>query len=58
LLARLIDCCTELGCRQMIAVIGGSDTWPSLRLHAALGFARIGVLPAVGLKFGSGSTSC
>jgi len=53
LLARLIDCCTELGYRQMIAVIGGSDTWPSLRLHAALGFARIGVLPGVGLKFGS-----
>jgi phosphinothricin acetyltransferase len=53
LLAQLIDRCTELGYRQMIAVIGGSDTWPSLRLHAALGFARIGVLPAVGLKFGS-----
>jgi len=53
LLARLIDRCTEVGHRQMIAVIGGSDTWPSLRLHTALGFARIGVLPAVGFKFGS-----
>ena len=53
LLTRLLDRCTELGYRQMVAVIGGSDTWPSLRLHAALGFARIGVLPAVGFKFGS-----
>jgi L-amino acid N-acyltransferase YncA len=53
LLTNLIERCTELGYRQMVAVIGGSDTWPSLRLHAALGFARIGVLPAVGFKFGS-----
>jgi L-amino acid N-acyltransferase YncA len=53
LLANLIDRCAELGYRQMVAVIGGSDSWPSLRLHAALGFARIGVLPAVGFKFGS-----
>jgi L-amino acid N-acyltransferase YncA len=52
LLATLIDRCTELGYRQMVAVIGGSDTWPSIRLHAASGFTRIGVLPAVGFKFG------
>jgi phosphinothricin acetyltransferase len=36
----------------MVAVIGGSDTWPSIRLHAALGFTRVGTLPAVGFKFG------
>ena len=53
LLATVLDRCAELGYRQMVAVIGGSDTWPSLRLHAALGFTRIGVLPAVGFKFGS-----
>ena len=53
LLASLLDRCAQLGYRQMVAVIGGSDTWPSLRLHAALGFARIGVLPAVGFKFDS-----
>jgi len=53
LLTAVLDRCTELGYRQMVAVIGGSDTWPSIRLHAALGFARIGVLPAVGFKFGS-----
>jgi L-amino acid N-acyltransferase YncA len=53
LLATVLDHCGELGYRQMVAVIGGSDTWPSIRLHAALGFTRIGVLPAVGFKFGS-----
>ena len=53
LLANVLDRCTELGYRQMVAVIGGSDTWPSIRLHAALGFTRIGILPAVGFKFGN-----
>jgi L-amino acid N-acyltransferase YncA len=53
LLATVLDRCAELGYRQMIAVIGGSDTWPSIRLHAALGFTRVGLLPAVGFKFGS-----
>src|SRR5215471_3016081 len=52
LLTALLDRCAELGYRQMIAVIGGSDTWPSIRLHAALGFTRTGLLPAVGFKFG------
>ena len=52
LLATLLDRCAELGYRQMVAVIGGSDTWPSIRLHAALGFTRVGTLPAVGFKFG------
>ena len=53
LLATLLDRCGELGYRQMVAVIGGSETWPSIRLHAALGFTRVGVLPTVGFKFGS-----
>jgi phosphinothricin acetyltransferase len=52
LLATMLARCAELGYRQMVAVIGGSDTWASIRLHAALGFTRIGVLPAVGFKFG------
>jgi phosphinothricin acetyltransferase len=52
LLTTLLDRCAELGYRQMVAVIGGSDTWPSIRLHAALGFTRVGTLPAVGFKFG------
>jgi L-amino acid N-acyltransferase YncA len=52
LLSALIECCSELGYRQMVAVIGGSDQWPSIRLHEALGFTRTGLLPAVGFKFG------
>jgi phosphinothricin acetyltransferase len=52
LLGSLLERCAELGYRQMVAVVGGSDTWPSIRLHERLGFARIGVLPAVGFKFG------
>jgi phosphinothricin acetyltransferase len=53
LLGSLLDRCAELGYRQMVAVVGGSDTWPSIRLHAALGFTQVGVLPAVGFKFGA-----
>ena len=53
LLATLLDRCGELGYRQMVAVIGGSETWPSIRLHTALGFTQVGLLPAVGFKFGS-----
>jgi L-amino acid N-acyltransferase YncA len=53
LLSELIDRCAALGYRQMVAVIGGSDQWPSIRVHAALGFARVGVLPAIGFKFGA-----
>ena len=52
LLARVIERSSELGYRQMIAVIGGSETLPSIRLHAALGFAHIGLFPGVGFKFG------
>ena len=53
LLSELTERCAALGYRQMVAVIGGSDQWPSIRLHAALGFARVGVLPAIGFKFGA-----
>jgi L-amino acid N-acyltransferase YncA len=53
LLSALIEGCAELGYRQMIAVIGGSDQWPSIRLHQALGFTRAGFLAAVGFKFGA-----
>jgi L-amino acid N-acyltransferase YncA len=52
LLVPVIERVTEQGYRQMIAVIGGSETLPSIRLHAALGFAHIGVFPGVGYKFG------
>jgi phosphinothricin acetyltransferase len=52
LLTEVIERVTRQGYRQMIAVIGGSETLPSIRLHAGLGFAQIGVFPAVGFKFG------
>src|ERR1700749_4961438 len=52
LLSTLIERCCELGYRQMVAVIGGSDQGPSIRLHEALGFRRAGLLSAVGFKFG------
>lgn len=52
LLTPLLARCTELGYRQMVAVIGGRETTASIRLHEALGFAHMGVLSAVGFKFG------
>jgi phosphinothricin acetyltransferase len=52
LLSLVVARCTELGYRQMVAVIGGSETIASIRLHRALGFAHAGLLPAVGFKFG------
>ena len=52
LLAPVIERCTELGYRQMVAVIGGRETVASIRLHEALGFKHIGVFPAIGFKFG------
>jgi phosphinothricin acetyltransferase len=51
LLQPLLARCMELGYRQMVAVIGGRETIPSIRLHEALGFTHVGVLPAVGFKF-------
>lgn len=52
LLSEMIECCTELGYRQMIAVIGDSGNEASIGLHAKHGFADAGMMPAVGFKFG------
>jgi phosphinothricin acetyltransferase len=52
LLAALIAGCEAQGCRQMIAVIGDSQNLASIRLHEKFGFARTGLLPSVGWKFG------
>ena len=52
LLEALIVECERRGFRQMLAVIGDSANHASIGLHAACGFERIGVLPAVGWKFG------
>jgi len=52
LLSALIDACGALGLRQICAVIGDSGNAASIGLHAALGFERKGVFPAMGYKFG------
>jgi L-amino acid N-acyltransferase YncA len=52
LLAALIARCEAGEWQQMIAVIGDSANAPSIGLHAALGFRRVGTLHAVGFKFG------
>ncbi len=52
LLADLIDKCTALGFRQMVAVIGDSGNAPSIGVHAALGFRHAGTMKSCGFKFG------
>jgi phosphinothricin acetyltransferase len=52
LLSALIERCTALGYRQMIAVIGDSANQGSIALHRSRGFGQEGVLRGVGLKFG------
>ncbi|MBR9970926.1 GNAT family N-acetyltransferase [Magnetospirillum sulfuroxidans] len=52
LLTRLLDECTALGYRQMIAVIGDSANTGSICLHRSCGFNDAGILKAVGWKFG------
>jgi L-amino acid N-acyltransferase YncA len=52
LLPALIERCTALGKRQMVAVIGDSAQTPSIRLHASCGFEMTGTLKSIGFKFG------
>ncbi len=52
LLAAMIERCTELGYRQIVAVIGDSGNAGSIQLHASLGFLRSGTLRSTGFKFG------
>jgi len=52
LLPVLIEQCTVLGKRQMVAVIGDSAQIPSIKLHAACGFEMTGTLKNIGFKFG------
>ena len=52
LLGGLIAQAEQRGFRQMIAVIGDSTQTPSIELHAALGFRRIGAVENVGFKLG------
>lgn len=52
LMPALIEGCAAAGRRQIIAVIGDSANLASIRLHEKFGFQRVGLLPAVGYKFG------
>jgi L-amino acid N-acyltransferase YncA len=51
LLAHLISTARQLGHQQLMGLIS-SDQAPSVRLHEAFGFQRVGHLPEVGVKFG------
>jgi phosphinothricin acetyltransferase len=52
LLKQLIESCTALGYRQMIAVIGDSNQAASIGVHRACGFVDAGNLRGIGWKFG------
>ena len=52
LLARLIEECTDLGFRQMVAVIGDRSNTASIALHEKLGFRLVGVFEGLGRKHG------
>jgi L-amino acid N-acyltransferase YncA len=52
LLKKLIEVCTALGYRQMIAVIGDSHQAASIGVHKACGFTDAGNLRNIGWKFG------
>ena len=52
LLGEVIQRAEALGRRQMLAVIGDSGNAPSIGLHEAMGFRRIGIFQSVGFKFG------
>ena len=52
LLQAVIETCTAQGRRQMTAAVGDSANLASIRLHQALGFETVGVLPRLGFKQG------
>ena len=52
LLPVLIEQCTGLGKRQMVAVIGDSAQIASIKLHESCGFEMVGTLRSIGFKFG------
>ena len=52
LLSTLLTRCTDLGYRQVVAVIGDSENHASIRLHEKHGFRRAGGLSSIGFKFG------
>ena len=52
LVTRLLAEAASCGFTQMIAVVGDAENTGSIGVHASLGFRQVGVLRAVGYKFG------
>lgn len=52
LLGELLIRCTDLGFRQMVAVIGGASP-ASVAVHRSLGFEMVGTLKGTGFKHGT-----
>jgi phosphinothricin acetyltransferase len=52
LVAELLRLAEARGFRQMLALIGDSENTGSIGMHASLGFLRVGVFRATGIKFG------
>lgn len=52
LLLQLVEGAAAAGARQMIAVIGDSENFASIRAHLKAGFRHVGILKAAGFKFG------
>ena len=50
LLHALVRACTDLGFRQMVAIIGDSAQVASIGLHRAAGFEMVGTLRNIGYK--------
>jgi phosphinothricin acetyltransferase len=50
LLQAVIDRCSAMGLRQLMAIIGDSGNVASIGLHRALGFSQIGVARSAGFK--------
>jgi L-amino acid N-acyltransferase YncA len=56
LLPALIDACAAAGFRQMIGYIDSANV-ASIKLHENCGFRQVGLLPAIGYKFGGWTDS-
>jgi len=52
LMESLIDTCTDMGFRQMIAIIGDSQNRQSIDFHEKMGFVHAGKVRDIGFKFG------
>ncbi len=52
LMTTLVERCTDLDYRQMIAAIGDSKNRASICFHETLGFHHAGTLTSIGYKFG------